>query len=572
GTGDKAALGLKTQLRNLPSFVNAASPRGICYTLHPHSGGDGLQLGIVEIVLASATAFDQRRAALAYREVIPTVDEQGQLLSADHRVQRLVLVDASVAAKGDHRHSRFRLIRDGAFRTEIQCLAFSPDGRFLAAAGLDELAGYAVNRIKVWDVSTGELLSEFPRTITDVDGGLPIAAVEIASGGRGLQFAWGNHLPSIERKVGVLRDKAGGNHSGRSAGRALDFDNGVQNDSKLRSTTLNRAARQKWIFSEVDPEMFTLRSVERSSDSEQGPFPSLMKGQLPRAAIRFQMGRRTCLAVAGMGRIRVFDVSSKPPKLLRVFFGGHEGAVTSLDAWSDPKTPAANWLLSGAEDGTLCGWSLEGLETNPPGAPFRGKDQMQFVGELSLHVTSQTNDGGRQTFLRAHELGLGYAWGISRDTPQLVRKLEIREATQWRGLQTSEWKRILESPQPGRYLKLTMGDTDSERDQELVIDVRHPPLWTLYPLVDGHWIVWAHTGEFLASDRSGLRFRNRLGWHSNAVDSRAGLVARWQDVHERWSEHHNFNDIHRRLNDRLAVSSRLETHFPSKIEFVRTPT
>jgi len=570
-TGDQAALGLRTRPGNLPAFVNSRSPHDICYTLHTLAGEERLKLGIVESIMASATAVQQRRAALAVRELIPTVDAQGRMTSANRRVQRLILVQAPELPDADRGRYTFRLLPQEELHREIHCLAFSDDGRFLAAAGLDEVQGHLVNRLKVWDVSSGQLLAEFPRTLREVDVGLPISAVQIAPDGRGVRFAWGPYVPSIGSNRNMLETPGAGDSAGHTSSRSLDFKNGIQQDSKLRRTTRTPQARQKWVFSEVDPPRFRLRSFERSSDGELGPFPSLMQGQLPRAAFRFRMAERNCLAVASMGLIRVFDVGSKPPQLLRVFSGGHEGAITSLDVWSDPQTPAASWLLSGADDGTLCGWSLEGLESDPPAGPFRGRDQRQFVGELSLHVTSPVVAGRRETYVRAHELGLGYAWGISREVEQPVRNIEIMETAQWRRLPGSDWKRVLERPMPGRYLKLTLGDAKSGRDQELVIDVRQPPLWTMYPLVDGDWIVWANTGEFLASDRSGLRFRNRLGWHSNAVDAAAGLVARWQDVHERWSEHHNFNDLQRRLNDRLAVSSQLETHFPSKIEFVRTP-
>lgn len=558
-SGEKVKVNLRGEFSNRPEIIGDRQP--YTYTLRTQPGQTALEFGIVELVVATATAPRVGLAAAGLREAVPNA--RGKVLRDTPRVRSVVLIDCSQAQAGGHRRNSYTLLEQGVFSHEIHCLTFSPDGRYLAAAGLDRLGDFEVNRIKVWDVANRKLIAEFPKTIKQVDGGLPIAMVQVAPDGGGVRFAWGRDLVSIERNQAVLEGKSSPTHG-------LDFERGIEKDSKLVRARFGQHVEQRWVFERDPSEMsFKLISLGQQESGAVGLFPLLVAGQMPRAAVRFRSGRRDCVALA-RHRIEVFDVGQSPPRLVRVFVG-HEGEITSLDVWTDPRTPAANWLLSGASDGTICGWSLEGLEREPAVAPFRGKDQTHFLGELALHVTSSVVQGRRRTDVLAHELGLGYTSGLSRDEPQPVRGLEIRDGNRIRRVSPAQWRQALVAPRPGTDMRLTVGAMKTQGDRTVVIPVSHPPLWTLYPMVDGHWIIWANTGEFLASDRTGKLIERRFGWHSNAVDAGGGLVARWQDARERWSEHHNFNDINRRLNDRLAVSGRLETHFPSKITFVSRP-
>ena len=57
---------------------------------------------------------------------------------------------------------------------------------------------------------------------------------------------------------------------------------------------------------------------------------------------------------------------------------------------------------------------------------------------------------------------------------------------------------VIEQARPGTALIVDVDWQDGRRQLQLRTEVTHGPIWTLYPLLDGEWVVWGPNGEYEA--------------------------------------------------------------------------
>ena len=190
--------------------------------------------------------------------------------------------------------------------------------------------------------------------------------------------------------------------------------------------------------------------------------------------------RRTVAVGSNNGSVVFFDAETGTPTRV---YAGHSGPVYSL-----APSPDGRWLVTGSGDQTIKLWKLAGCDTLPKlGARFRLRpDGAADVIEVEPR---------------------GFAEGCALKVGDVVEEFRLDDKARFAPrdfLANVPFDRL----QPNRFVGFKIrGDADlhgtTRRDQ---------PALTLFPSVDGQWVLWTPEGYY---DTSAAGDRRHLGWHQN---------------------------------------------------------
>ena len=457
------------------------------------------------------------------------------------------------------------------FEDVITSLVFSSDGQYLAAAGRSRSAASPdtwVNEIRVWSTAGGELLARFPQKGYEPETGGCISNVAITDrGSRGtVLFAHGSFPVNIAGQLEELTPLPQPQQEfflGRTAELHSVAELSPDSDEHLPGWS-----PQQWIVSpEEDGQYFLIRS---EPDAEWlGPFPVLPQQGSPRAAVQFSKGSGQFLAVGYDFGILVWDLSAVDQGKAISFesqheaiargFPGHDGEVTCLAVREDDEPP---WLVSGASDGTICAWSLRGLEAD---ANVRNELLVQFKeqdGELSV-VPYKEDDPEVSS-------GPGVVAGF-RNGQKILDVIVPREGVPEKEWNTprERWKQTLEHPIPGRLLVAKVTESESRAKPLTIVSyVLHEPLFTFCPLRDENWIVWTPSGALLSSRDEVL---NRFGWHVN-LSEEVGSQVRFFPLDVFFDDYYESGKVRRLLGERIPLPPPRQTRLPSQVRITSVST
>ncbi len=195
------------------------------------------------------------------------------------------------------------------------------------------------------------------------------------------------------------------------------------------------------------------------------------------------------LAVGHYWGFSLFQLTPSGPRRIRLYTG-HHGEVTSLCPSSDGR-----WLVSGSNDQTIAGWSLEdGLSGNGWGARLSVQPSTVRVEEVAVGSP-------------AWEMGL-----IPGDEITFVA-LAAREFF-GPGLRTSaaEAKTALDLAPPGEEIFVQVKRAGRETPIRTLSTLRHRPLWRFLPGSDREWVMWTWHGSFYDTSTNG---DSLVGWVMN---------------------------------------------------------
>lgn len=384
----------------------------------------------------------------------------------------------------------------------VTALAVSPDGKFIAAAAEQRRATSSfgdqpVQEILLWRVSDGSLIAVTPDRQASPSSLSPIRNVGLG------------RSQSTSTVPDVVRFFWNGDSE-----QSLSLS-----DSLNRQTISSQAGKIGQVASNSDTPNWKARlegdrfwmTKPSAPGQESGPFPVLdWFGSEILEAHRFRRLNREYMAIGYGPGILVWDLErlksltnestrQQEQALVRSFYR-HTGQLSCLNTSDD-----GEYLISGATDGSICLWSLRGIE--------------------------QPHDGIRELGLKLHRDGKSLrvdqvTRGLPADFAGLQRNDELLKLRVPRpGQSESDWiERVDQMESALRTLPPGLGAVIQVRDRAGVVaaELLHEPLWTLYPMLDGQWVVSTPSQIFGASSDEAMR---RFGWHMNLGSQRDQQVA-----------------------------------------------
>lgn len=394
-------------------------------------------------------------------------------------------------------------LQESQFVGPVTALAVSPDGRFVAAAGehtratLGQFGQQPIPEVRLWRVADGTLVAVTPDRAAVATSLSPIRRVSLSRTRTQsmvpdvIRFSWGNETHATLSLADTLKDHAVSLVDPRSNEVAAGND------------------AQAWGM-RADKDRFWL-TLQSSPPEEIGPFPHLdWFSRDIWLAHRFRRQKKEYMAIAyraglliwDLERLRQFSSSSvqqQEQALVRSFYG-HTGRLSCISASED-----GTYLITGSEDGSISLWSLLGIEqpydgTRELGLVLRSSDRRTFVEQVVR---------GLPTFFS------GLHPNDELEGVQLPRP--GRPEKEWLVPQ-AKWESALKEVPPGLEARFQMRG----RPGWLVAGLFHEPLWTLYPMLDGQWVMVTPSQLFGASSDDAMR---RFGWHVNLGRGKENHVA-----------------------------------------------
>ena len=398
----------------------------------------------------------------------------------------------------------------------ITAMAVSPDGQFIAAVGEQPRATSAgfgeqpIQEIRLWRVADGSLVAVTPDRRAVPTSLSPIRSVGLARSQSNstvpdvIRFSWNNDARlSLSLSDSLSRQVI----SQQPARPGKPYFNGESQSWKAR----------------FDRDRYWM--VKQSAEPQEvGPFP-LLDWLSPEVweAHRFVRQNREYMAIGYRDGILIWDLArlkllaNEPARrqeqaLVRCFYR-HTGRLSCLSVSEE-----GDYLITGATDGSICLWSLRGIEQPHDGTRELGL-KLRREGN-SLRVENSTPG-----------LPASFA-GLQRDDE--VVKLRVPRP----GSSESEWIEQADPMESAlRALPPGLGAVFQVRGRSGIsaADLIHEPLWTLYPMLDGQWVMATPAQVFGASSDDAMR---RFGWHLNLGGQRDQSVALFpldlfRETHER---------------------------------------
>lgn len=420
----------------------------------------------------------------------------------------------------------------------VRTASISDDGRFAALAARRRISdsGLAVGTIYLFDAETGEQL---------------LAAPDISA----------RHVST--RKISLLRLNESSDDEAESV--SIGFDGQVGNVVKVEdlslevanysrlalsdielnspSTIVNKplAPSQKWLYGR-DGDIDVLARIGDGMKSHYR-IPYRADFGAPTAAVEFTVDSRRSLVVGyQFGAVAVWDPGVS--QFVRQFYG-HDGAVLALDVSSDGQL-----LVSGGEDGVLRGWPLQGA-TGYSASERSDKNN----NELGLEV-SRMGDTIAVTDVKPGWPGFfaGFRPGDEVEDVVVVESGGARKKIPLDGLRDA-----LLNPSPGQQILATV--ISENQKGKLYTNAQFEPLFELWLLSNGHWLVSTPQKFFAASNRESMR---RFGWNVNI--GREGVsTVRFFPMETFESDFKNSYQIARAINRRKPVQISQQVNYPSMI-------
>jgi len=126
---------------------------------HPGETADELETAVL--------AENARKAAHAHEPLAPPAGARGMFIHTRRRIVLLavlfLMIGGGVALWfATPKHGLQKILTKHGDSDDVHCLAFSPDGRFLASGGwYEQSLGSSYGAIEIWDVATGKPVHEF---------------------------------------------------------------------------------------------------------------------------------------------------------------------------------------------------------------------------------------------------------------------------------------------------------------------------------------------------------------------------------------------------------------------------
>lgn len=407
-------------------------------------------------------------------------------------------------------------LQDSTMSGKVSTLAVSPDGQFIAAAGEQmrlTTAGFGeqpVQEIRLWRVSDGALVAVTPDRQATPSSLSPIRSVGLARSKSKstvpdvIQFSWSNDARPALSLSEMLSGQV------------------ILNQPTRLVSPIPNGDLQSWKV-RFDRDHYWL-TKQAAQGQEVGPFPLLdwFSSEIL-AAHLFKRQNKEYMAIGYRDGILVWDLAqlkdlakksarSQEQALVRCFYR-HLGLLSCLSVSEE-----GDYLISGALDGSISLWALRGIEQ-----PHDG------VRELGLKLRRDSNT------LLVEQLteGLPAFFAGLKPNDQLVKLRVPRPSSS-----ESDWiDRADQMESALRALPPGLGAVIQVRGQPglLVAELLHEPLWTLYPMLDGQWVMATPAQVFGASSDEAMR---RFGWHLNLGSQRDQQVALFpldlfRETHER---------------------------------------
>jgi WD40 repeat protein len=540
-----------------------------------------------ETLASGETRQFQGERAVAVRRVIGGKPDQIQpnIFPAGYRLDYATYVDALATLprslsvlgawheKGGHVLLRTRESRPGPTLAdsrfdEVRCVAISPDGGYIAAAGPARVPGaaggnaqtHAVYQIRVWSVQSGKMLAAVPdvrpgnQTAPPTGGSIANVAVAQEAGGKeSVCFTIGplsgspvelrkKFLPYY-RDAGIINvdDTADGSRPRRNAGAGTLW-------SKLRPDS--RPAETGIVV--VTPTASVVDSRGQSIEQVSvGRFYKVERneaGQMKSGNGYFGVSDRGWLHSKFVKPIHHWHFSSVNDPSQRV------GPIACTPG-SEPKCGIRfrQGRLEAAAIGLADGiqiWDLNALRAGQGRRAilrsFYGHDAQVTCLDVSRDGTwciSGSADGticcwSLKDLARRSELGVTIdgslnVTGVKRSTPGWEAGFEVGQRVvsllvAGREVPARDLRRAFENLIPGEELLVTVVAAGKQR--RLLTPVSYDPLWILYPQHDGFWVMWSPDGYFDSGGEAPEQLasgNSRFEWHVNRGGvnaSQAGVV------------------------------------------------
>lgn len=394
-------------------------------------------------------------------------------------------------------------LQEPQFDGPVTALAVSSDGRFVAAAGeqtrptLGQFGQQPIPEVRLWRVTDGALVAVTPDREAVQPSLSPIRRVSLARTRPQstvpdvVRFSWSNNSRATLSLPDTLKDQAI-SVSGNSTDEPPSSD-------EVQAWGLRLENDRFWLTSQA------------AKQEDAGPFPHLdWFSRDIWLAHRFTRQKKEYMAIGYRAGILIWDLarlrqlSQNSPRLqeqalVRCFYG-HTGRLSGISVSED-----GAYLVTGSEDGSICLWSLSGIE-------------QPYDGTRELGLTLRREASGVQ--VDQVVLGLPTYFAGLQPNDEL-EKVQLprpgRPESEW-FVPQDKWEGALKAVPPGLEARFQMRG----RPGWLIAGLFHEPLWTLYPMLDGQWVMVTPSQLFGASSDEAMR---RFGWHVNMGRGKENRVA-----------------------------------------------
>ncbi len=470
----------------------------------------------------------------------------------------------------------------------VSAVAVSDDKKYVLAAGTNKSTSNEVSgiEIRLWSAETGKLLATFPsrEQLRTSSGSISQLDFDRLPDGRNLvRFSRGPYSRYLDRLSAIPAQSSRPN---LTQAFQLTSPHGLVRDAKEPRPKLhwtigeeNNANKNHviWKYTDADvaksPELRDAFSPF-SAGLPASPVPPILaefgvhlcaKQFLTKSGDRFlAIGYERAILIWDVKQVQSGGALKNSPNFGRAIcrgFVGHDGNTTCL-AVDDPQN--AMLLISGSDDGTICGWSLDGLQTGT-------------VGRNELGVTFELQEQGSKLVVKqVNEAKPGFTAGFSPGQEVVSLDIPIRRSItppQEVPQTPAGWKSVLEYGIPGVRLVVDVkAGKNLNKTFKLQSNLLQQPLWTLYPWNDGqNWVIWSPEGYFVAPDGSAQTIGKSIGWQINSPLRFNSAEAYW----ELYQSNLLFNDLLKSHNKQRFLAKVHDMAppinvFPSRI-FVQRP-